>query len=46
MKNRTMTDILSQMKDIIILEQQITIRGAVKEADEQALALLADELIK
>ena len=44
--NRTMTDILSQMKDITILEQQITIRGAVKEADEQALALLADELIK
>ena len=44
--NRTMADILSQMKDITILEQQVTIRGAVKKSDEEALAVLADELIK
>lgn len=44
--NRTMTDILSQMKDITILEKSITIRGAVKDADIQALKDLADELMK
>lgn len=44
--NKTMADILSQMKDITILEQKVTIRGAVKNADEQALGLLADELMK
>lgn len=43
--NKTMTDILSQMKDITILEHQVTIRGAVKEEDEKALASLADELM-
>lgn len=44
--NRTMTDILSQMKDITILEKSVTIRGAVKDADIQALKDLADELMK
>lgn len=44
--NKTMADILAQMKDITILEQKVTIRGAVKNADEQALGLLADELMK
>ena len=44
--NKTMADILSQMKDITILEQQVTIRGAVKKSDEEALAFLADELTK
>lgn len=44
--NRTMTDILSQMKDITILEKSVTIRGAVKDADIQALKDLADELLK
>ena len=44
--NKTMADILSQMKDITILEQQVTIRGAVKKSDEEALAVLADELTK
>lgn len=43
--NKAMADILSQMKDITILGQQVTIRGAVKAADEQALALLTDELM-
>lgn len=43
--NKTMADILSQMKDITILEHQVTIRGAVKEEDEKALASLADELM-
>ncbi len=44
--NKTMADILSQMKDITILEQQVTILGAVKKSDEEALAVLADELTK
>lgn len=44
--NRVMTDILSQMKDITILERPITIRGAVKDADIQALKDLTDELMK
>ncbi len=44
--NKTMADILSQMKDITILEQQVTIRGAVKKSDEEALAVLAHELTK
>lgn len=44
--NKTMADILSQMKDITILEQQVTIRGAVKKSDEEALAVLANELMK
>lgn len=44
--NRVMTDILSQMKDITILERPLTIRGAVKDADIQALKDLADELMK
>ena len=44
--NKTMADILSQMKDITILEQQVTIRGAVKKSDEEALVVLADELTK
>ena len=44
--NKTMADILSQMRDITILEQQVTIRGAVKKSDEEALAVLADELTK
>ena len=41
-----MADILSQMKDITILSQQVTIRGAVKAEDISALETLADELVK
>lgn len=44
--NKAMADILSQMKDITILSQQVTIRGAVKAEDISALETLADELVK
>lgn len=43
---RTMTEILSQMKDISILDTSITIRGAVKEETLRELASLADALLK
>lgn len=44
--NRTMTELLSQMKDITILENPVTIRGAVKAEDVTALEALADCLLK
>ena len=43
---KTMTDILSTMNGITILEPSITIRGAVKEENIKELETLADELIK
>ena len=43
--NRTMTEILSQMKDISILDTSVTIRGAVKEENLQELSALADALL-
>lgn len=44
--NKTMTEILSQMKNITILDTAITIRGALKTADVDALEKLADELLQ
>lgn len=43
---KTMTDILSTMNGITILEPSITIRGAVKEENIKELETLADELLK
>lgn len=43
--NKTMSDILSQMKDITILDRKITIRGAVKKEDQMALDEMADLLL-
>ena len=43
--NRTMTEILSQMKDISILDTAVTIRGAVKEENLKELSALADALL-
>ena len=43
---KTMTDILSTMNGITILEPSITIRGAVKEENIKEREPLADELIK
>lgn len=43
---KTMTDILSTMNGITILEPSVTIRGAVKEENVKELESLADELIK
>lgn len=43
--NRTMTEILSQMKDISILDTSVTIRGAVKEETLDELSTLADALL-
>ncbi len=44
--NKTMTEILSQMKNITILDTAITIRGTLKAADVDALEKLADELLQ
>lgn len=44
--NKAMTEILSQMKNITILDHAVTIRGALKAADIDALEHLADELLK
>ncbi|MDO4303755.1 MAG: FprA family A-type flavoprotein [Bacillota bacterium] len=44
--NKAMTEILSQMKDITILDTSVTIRGALKAADVDALENLAAELLK
>ncbi len=41
---RTMTEILSGLKDITILDTPITIRGVMKDADKKALEALADKL--
>lgn len=43
--NRTMTELLSQMKDISILEPSVTIRGAVKEENLKELSAMADALL-
>lgn len=42
---RTMKEILSQMKDITVVEPTVTIRGAVKESDVEALENLAEGLV-
>ncbi len=42
--NKTMREILSQMKDIHILETSVTIKGAVKDADIKELETLAAAL--
>lgn len=42
---RTMKEILSQMKDITVVEPTVTIRGAVKESDVEALEKLAESLV-
>lgn len=42
--NKTMREILSQMKDIHILETSVTIKGAVKDADIKELEALAAAL--
>ncbi len=42
---RTMKEILSQMKEITVVEPAVTIRGVVKDTDETALEQLADSLI-
>ena len=39
-----MKELLGQMKEITLTEPVITIRGALKPADETALAALADQL--
>ncbi len=44
--NKTMTEILSQMKNITILDTAITICGTLKAADVDALEKLADELLQ
>lgn len=42
--NKAMTEILSQMKDITILDSPITLRGVMKEEDKKAFEALADKL--
>ncbi len=44
--NKAMTEILSQMKNITISDHAVTIRGALKAADIDALEHLANELLK
>ena len=43
---RTMRALLEGMKDITVIEPVVTIRGAVKPADEQALEALADAVLQ
>lgn len=43
---RTMKEILSQMKEITVLEPVVTLRGTVKDSDVQQLKALAQELVK
>ena len=43
---KVMTDMLSQMNAVEILEPSLTIRGAVKEETVKELEALADELLK
>lgn len=42
---KAMKEVLSTMKDITILEPAVTIRGAVKPSDQEAIAQLADALL-
>lgn len=44
--NKTMNEILSQMKDITILDTAVTIRGALKDENVKELENLAEELLK
>ncbi len=44
--NRTMTELLTQMREISILDLSVTIRGALKDEDVNVLSDLADALIK
>lgn len=44
--NKTMNEILSQMKDITILDTAVTIRGALKDENVKELEKLAEELLK
>ena len=43
---RTMRALLEGMKDITVIDPVVTIRGAVKPADEQALEALADAVMQ
>lgn len=43
---RVMRDMLSQMKEITVVEPVVTLRGMVKESDEGALEALAEALLK
>lgn len=43
---KAMTEILSQMKDISILETSVTIRGVMKDENIAEMNALADELLK
>lgn len=43
---RSMKEILSQMKDITVVEPAVTIRGVMKDSDEAALEQLAESLIR
>lgn len=44
--NKTMNEILSQMKDITILDTAVTIRGALKDENVKELENLSEELLK
>ena len=43
---KTMKGLLEQMKNITVLENAVTIRGALKESDLPALEALADAILK
>ena len=43
---RTMKEILSQMKEITVVEPTVTLRGAFKESDMPALEALADAILR
>ena len=43
---RTMKEILSQMKDITVVEPTVTLRGAFKESDMPAMEALADAILR
>lgn len=43
---RTMKKMLEGMKDITIVETVVTIRGKVKDSDNEPLQLLADDILK
>ena len=44
--NRAMRELLGQMKDICILDETVTLRGKLKQADMPALEALAEALTK
>ena len=41
-----MKEILSQMKEITVVEPTVTLRGAFKESDMPALEALADAILR